>query len=447
MLRRSWNRGNSVSESGSGYLRRLGVWDAAMMVVGGIIGAGIFLNPAIVAQRTTGAGEVLAVWGLGGLLALAGALVYAELGARRPHAGGGYLYLRDAFGPLVAFLFGWIMLAVNYSGSIAAVATTFATYACTVAGLGSDWVRPLAVGAILLLAGVNFYGIRTGALLQNVLTALKLLAVVAVIVAGLFLAAPLLPAPVDAAATQAPSFGKALLPVLFAYSGWFYINNIAGEIRDPQRNIPRALGLGMLVCAACYVLANLAYLRTLGHAGLAAATAPAATVMQQAFGSAGAVVIACGIALSTLGFCNIAILGGARVFQVMAQDWVFFRAAARLHPRHRSPHVALAVLALWSAGLAASGSYGQLLDYSTVGDWLGSAMVVASLFHYRRREPDAGVFRVPGHPFVPLAFIGAVAFVVVSSAVASPRDTLIGLAIIAAGVPLYFAWKRWNRGT
>ncbi len=167
--------------------------------------------------------------------------------------------------------------------------------------------------------------------------------------------------------------------------------------------------------------------------------------MQQAFGSAGAVLIACGIALSTLGFCNIAILGGARVFQVMGEDGVFFRAAARLHPRHRSPHVALGVLALWSAALAASGSYGQLLDYSTVGDWLGSAMVVASLFHYRRREPAADVFRVPGHPFVPLAFIGAVAFVVVSSAIASPRDTLIGLAIIAAGVPLYVAWKRWNR--
>jgi APA family basic amino acid/polyamine antiporter len=414
-----------------------------MVVVGGIIGAGIFLNPAATAARTGSANELLVVWAFGGVLALAGALVYAELGARRPQAGGGYVYLREAFGPLVAFLFGWIMLAVNYSGSIAAVATTFASYACRLLGADKHWIQPLAAGAILLLTGINVFGIRTGAIVQNVLTFLKIVALVAVIVVGLFIAAPLLPAPAASAEAITPSFGNALIPALFTYSGWFYINNIAGEIKEPQRNIPRALTLGMLACAALYLLANLAYLRILGHAGLATADAPAATIMQQAFGPSGALLITLGVAFSTLGFCNIAILAGARVFQVMGEDGVFFRAAARLHPQYRTPHIALAVLGVLSAAEAASGTFGQLLNYSTIGDWLGSAMVVASLFYYRRRDPDAAVFRVPGHPFVPLAFVAAVAFVVISTTMADPVGTLISLGIIAAGVPIYFAWKRW----
>lgn len=430
-----------MSESSSpGYARRLGVLDATMVVVGGIIGSGIFLNPAVVAQRSDSSGMIMLAWAVGGLFALAGAFIYAELGARRPQAGGGYVYLRESYGPLVAFLFGWIMLTVNYSGSIAAVATTFATYFCAVSGLSPTLVKPVAVGAIALLAGINFFGIRAGALVQNLATVLKLLAVVAVVVAGLAFSGVAATAPPPP--PSATSFGSALLPVLFAYSGWFYINNIAGEIRDPQRNIPRALVLGMLTCTACYLLANYAYLHVLGHGGLAGSTAPAAELMQRAFGPTGAVLIGAGIAISTFGFCNIAILGGSRMFQVMGSDGVFFRAAAHLHPTYRSPDVALAVLAAWSALLVLSGSYGELLDYSTVGDWIGSAMVAATLFHYRRQEGSAAVFRVPLHPLLPLAFIGAVAFVVISSAFAQPRQTLIGLAIIVAGIPVYALWRR-----
>ena len=243
------------------------------------------------------------------------------------------------------------------------------------------------------------------------------------------------------AAATTSSLGSAMLPVLFAYSGWFYINNIAGEIREPQRNIPRALVLGMLTCTACYLLANYAYLHVLGQAGLAASTAPAAELMQRAFGSTGSLLIGAGIAISTFGFCNIAILGGSRMFQVMGADGVFFRATAHLHPTYRSPDVALAVLALWSALLVLSGSYGQLLDYATIGDWIGSAMVAATLFYYRRRESAQTVFRAPLHPLLPLAFIAAVAFVVISSAIAQPRETLIGLGIIVLGVPAYYLWR------
>lgn len=426
-----------------GYARRLGVLDATMVVVGGIIGSGIFLNPALVAQRTDSSGMTLLAWALGGVFALAGAFIYAELGARRPQAGGGYVYLRESYGPLIAFLFGWIMLLVNYSGSIAAVATTFAIYACQVAGLSDNLVKPLGVGAILLLAGINFFGIRAGALVQNLATVLKLLAVIAVVVAGLAFSGAAA-APVDARALSGGSLGSAMLPVLFAYSGWFYVNNIAGEIRDPHKNIPRALVLGMLTCTACYLLANYAYLRVLGHAGLAASKTPAAELMQGAFGTTGAVLIAAGIAISTFGFCNISILGGARMFQVMGADGVFFRAAARLNPRYRSPDVALAGLALWACVLMLSGSYGQLLDYATVGDWIGSAMVAATLFHYRRRDTGNSVFRAPLHPLLALGFIAAVAYVVISSAAARPQQTLIGLGIIAAGVPAYYAWRRLN---
>lgn len=430
-----------MSESSSpGYARRLGVLDATMVVVGGIIGSGIFLNPAVVAQRSDSPGMIMLAWTLGGVFALAGAFIYAELGARRPQAGGGYVYLRESYGPLIAFLFGWIMLLVNYSGSIAAVATTFATYFCQVAGLAPTLVKPVAVGAILLLAGINFFGIRAGAFVQNLATLLKLLAVIAVVVAGLaFSGVAASPPPANLGSS---SFGSALLPVLFAYSGWFYINNIAGEIRDPQRSIPRALLLGMLTCTACYLLANYAYLHVLGHGGLAASTAPAAELMQRAFGPTGAVVIAAGIAISTFGFCNIAILGGSRMFQVMGADGVFFRAAAHLHPTYRSPDIALGVLALWAAALVILGNYGELLDYATVGDWIGSAMVAATLFHYRRVEGAAAIFRAPLHPLLPLAFIAAVAFVVISSALAQPRQTLIGLGIIVAGIPAYYLWRR-----
>ncbi len=430
-----------MSESSNpGYARRLGVLDATMVVVGGIIGAGIFLNPAVVAQRSESPGMIMLAWSLGGVFALAGAFIYAELGARRPQAGGGYVYLRESYGPLIAFLFGWIMLLVNYSGSIAAVAVTFASYACQVTGLPLPLVKPVAIGAIFLLAGINFFGIRAGALVQNLATILKLVAVIAVVVVGLAFSG-IAPPPTAGAAATTSSLGSAMLPVLFAYSGWFYINNIAGEIREPQRNIPRALVLGMLTCTACYLLANYAYLHVLGQAGLAASTAPAAELMQRAFGSTGSLLIGAGIAISTFGFCNIAILGGSRMFQVMGADGVFFRATAHLHPTYRSPDVALAVLALWSAMLVLSGSYGQLLDYATIGDWIGSAMVAATLFYYRRREGTQTVFRAPLHPLLPLAFIAAVAFVVISSAIAQPRETLIGLGIIVLGVPAYYLWR------
>ena len=264
-----------------GYQRSLRPWDAALIVVGGIIGGGIFLNPGIAAQRTDSGLTLLLMWVGAGVLTLIGALCYAELGARRPQAGGSYVYMREAFGPLAGFLFGWTMLLVIYSGSSAAVATIFASYACALFSLPTaTWGLPLTVGALVIVAGLNLFGLKLGAQIQNVFALLKLLAVAALVVCGLFLAGAghgqvLAADP----ARHGVGFMSAALPVLFAYSGFTYLNNLAGEIHDPQRTLPRALMLGMLLVIVAYVLVNVAYLAVLGHDGLAKSHAPAADVM------------------------------------------------------------------------------------------------------------------------------------------------------------------------
>lgn len=426
-----------------GYLRRLRPWDAALIVVGGIIGGGIFLNPGVAAQRTASGLALLLMWVGAGVLTLIGALCYAELGARRPQAGGTYVYLREAFGPLAGFLFGWTMLLVIYSGSTAAVATIFASYASALFGLPPSMALPLTVGALVFVSGINLFGIRLGAQIQNVFSLLKLLAVAVLVVCGLFLAgaghAPIL---ARDPAHHGAGFMGAALPVLFAYSGFTYLNNLAGEVDRPQRTLPRALLIGMLLVIGAYLLVNVAYLAVLGHAGLALSTAPAADVMHRVFGPVGARLIALGIAISTLGFCNITLVAGARVLQVMGEDGLFFGAVARLHPRHRTPNVALLLLSGWAIVLALSGSYGQLLDYATFGDWLACAVGVGTLFWYRRHDQATTSFRVPGYPWLPLLFIGIVAWVVVSTMLDNPRNAGIGVLIMLAGIPVYGFWRR-----
>ena len=423
------------------YARRLGAWSAAMVVVGGVIGSGIFLTPAAIARQTGSSLEQLIAWGIGGALALIGALCYGELGARRPQAGGGYVNLREAFGLVIAFLYGWNMLAVNYSGSVAAVATVFVNYAAAACGYTLKNPAPWAVGAIVFLAGINWFGIRTGSFVQNLLTVLKIAALAALIVIGLLVrGAPPVAAPKPA--LNQVALGGVLLPVLFSYGGWAYANNIAGEIREPQRNLPRALIFGMLLVAACYLLANVAYLAVLGHAGLAASKAPAADLMRHAFGEPGARAIAAGVAISTLGFCNISLIGAARVFQAMGADGVFFRVAGKLHPRWRTPNIALLMIAGWACVLALTGTFDQLLNYSTTGDWLGYAAVVATLFWYRstRRNEPVG-FKVPLFPLLPALFLVAVAWVLAATIWESPSDAGMGALITIGGLPIYFVWR------
>lgn len=439
-----------MTESNSNsYLRRLGVWDGAAIVIGGVIGGGIFRTPAEVAARTASGLPLLALWAIGGLLTLAGVLCYAELGARRPQAGGIYIYLREAFGPLPAFLFGWTMALINYPGSVAAVATTFADYACRAAGLPGLWIKPIAVGAIIFIVGVNFFGIRAGAWMQNVFTVLKLAAITMLIVVGLALAHGHFGSitEVDTAHVVPPSaWIGALLPVLFAYGGFHYLNDLAGEVRDPQRTLPRALALGMIGVVLCYLLVNVAYLVGLGHAGLAASSAPAADVMSHVFGAHGATIMAIGIACSTFGYCSIAIAGGARVLQTMGADRMFFRAVGQIDARWRAPQVALAVLGIWACVLTLSGTFGQLLNYTTVGEWLGHAFGIATLFWYRRRfAAEPLPYRVPLYPVLPFVFVCTVLGVIMATAIDTPGDAGMSLVIIACGVPVYALWRWWER--
>ena len=425
-----------------------------MSVVGGIIGAGIFVSPAVVAQRVGSGGLTLAVWALGGLVALAGAFCFAELGARAPRAGGGYVYLRDAFGRLPAFLYGWTLLLVIATGATAAVAVTFARYAIPLLGLAPGAERPLAVGAIVLLAALNYVGVRPAAFTQNAFTLLKLAALALVILAGLAFVrdsptSPLPHTPADVGLWDVGrSVGLALIPVMFTYGGWQQTNFIAEEIVDAPRTLPRALVLGVGIVIAVYILANTAYLRALGPAGLAASATPAADTLEATLGGAGRRLISAGIAASAFGFLNLVILVTPRVFQAMAADGLFFGAIARLHPRHRTPAAAIAIQATWAVVLALSGTYAELLDYVVFGDWIFFGAAAATLFVYRARDGangDAARFRVPAYRLVTGFFVLAAVYVIVSAVRAEPANAMKGAALIALGVPVYTYWSRGAR--
>jgi APA family basic amino acid/polyamine antiporter len=310
-------------------------------------------------------------------------------------------------------------------------------------GLSPTLVKPLAVGALVFVTGLNLFGIRFGAQVQNVFAILKLTAIAVLVVTGLAFAG----AGTTQALTPSPThvtggLAGALLPVLFAFSGFSYLNNLAGEVRDPQRTLPRALVLGMLVVIAAYVLTNYAYLAVLGHDGLAASQAPAADVMSRVFGDTGAKIIAVGIAISTLGFCNITLVAGARVLQVMGEDGLFFASVARLHPRYRTPNIALMALSAWAIVLVLVANYGQLLDFATFGDWAAYAVTIATLFWYRRHATGRPAFVTPAYPLLPLAFLLTVIAVVVAYAWDKPLSAGVVCLVVFAGLPVYAVWRR-----
>ena len=432
------------------YARRIGLFSATMLVVGGIIGSGIFLNPAIVAQRVGSAQLILLTWALGAAIALLGAFVFAELGARAPAAGGGYVYLRDAFGALPAFLYGWALLLAIASGAAAAVAVTFASYAAPLLGLGSAREPWLAALAIALLSAINAIGIRPGAWTQNVFTLLKLAAIAALVLAALIGGSPASPADCAGAGCGAAAstggsvvvaVGTALVPVLFAYGGWQQTNFVAEEMVDARRNLPRALVIGVVIVAAVYLAANFTYVRVLGPSGLAASRAPAADVMAAFAGETGRRLIAAGIAVSTFGFLNLVILVTPRVDQAMARDGLVLARFAELHPRSRTPVAAIAVQGLWAIVLLLSGSYGQLLDWVTFADWIFFGVTAATLFVYRRRTPSAG-YLAPAYPWTVALFIAACVYVVAGAVVSNPANAVRGALLLLAGVPVFLFWSR-----
>jgi basic amino acid/polyamine antiporter, APA family len=415
-----------------------------MLVIGGIIGSGIFLNPAVVAGRVKSPGLVLGVWGLGAVVALIGAFVFAELGRRRPEAGGGYAYLREAFGPLWGFLYAWALFLMMATGAIAAVAMTFAGYAASLLGWPASAQQPLAAGAIVVLTAVNIWGVRPAAWTQNLFTLLKLGAIIALIAAAF--AAPAVPATTAAGTLEGGlvlAVGAALVPVLFAFGGWQQTNFVAEELTDPERDLPKALVLGVLVVVIAYLGVNLAYLRALGAAGLAASTAPAADTMAVVAGEGGRRLIAAGIVASTFGFLNLVILVSPRVYQAMARDGLFFRSFAHLHPRTQTQVAAIAAQGAWAVVLLFSGTYGALLDYVVFADWIFFGLTAATLFVLRRVDGDRPItFRAPWHPWSTLVFIAAAVYVVVGSVVSNPMNALRGALLLAAGIPVYLHWRR-----
>ncbi len=416
-----------------------------MAVMGGIVGAGIFINPYIVAQRVHTAPLILGAWVTGGLIALVGGFIYAELAARLPVVGGQYAYLRDALHPGVAFVYGWVLLLVIQTGGIAAVAVTFARYFLEL----THWPLSdslVATSALGLLTLINCLGVRAGSGVQSILT-LTAVAAIAFLEAVVFFGAT--PPPTNATAVFDRSFspglllafGAAMTPVLFAYGGWQTSSFLGGEIRDAQRVLPRALILGVLGVIAVYVSVNFAYLHALGAEGLAATSTPASTVMRNSLGARGAQLIAAGIAFSAFGFLAQSMLTGPRVYFAMAKDGVFFRGVANIHPRTHAPIVAILLQGIWAIVIALSGSYGQVINYVVAMDSLFFGLTAVCLFVLRQRNSST-TFRMPGHPWTTLFFITAQWLVVVSTFANDPRRAFLGLGFALLGLPVYFVWRK-----
>jgi basic amino acid/polyamine antiporter, APA family len=431
-----------------GYARKIGLFSATMLVIGGIIGSGIFRNPAEVARIVPTPALTNTVWGLGAVIALIGAFVFAELGRRRPLAGGGYAYLREAFGPLAGFMYAWALLLVITTGAIAAVAMTFSGYAAALFGWPESTQPWIAGGSIVFLSFLNIFGVRPAAWTQNVFTVLKLAAIAALIVAAFAAPAGVHHEAVAVAreGSLVMAIGAALVPVLFAFGGWQQTNFVAEEIISPEKNLPKALIIGVLAVVAAYLLVNLAYLRTLGIGGLAASTAPAAETMGAIAGDAGRRLIAAGIVASTFGFLNVVILVTPRVYQAMARDGLFFESFARLHPKWRTPIAAILLQAGWAIVLLFWNKYGELLDYVVFGDWIFFGLTAATLFVLRKRDGDQPItFKTPLHPITTLLFIAAAIYVVVGSIWAHPGNAIKGTGLLLIGIPIFFYWHNRAR--
>ena len=435
------------------FNRALGPFDATMVVIGGIIGSGIFINPYIVAQRLDSSVLVLAAWAAGGAIALAGAYSYAELGALFPRAGGQYVYLRDAYHPLAGFLYGWALLALIESGAIAAVAITFATYALRLIGRPDVAAVPVAVGAIVLLSIINYLGVKPGSRVLNVFVVLKIAALGVIIVAGALApgssgwwSAARETSASTSASTTALAFGGALIPILFAYGGWQNANYVAEEIENPRRNLPRSLLAGTVTVVVIYVLVNVIYLRALGLEGLAATMTPASKAVEGMLGAWGDRFVTAAIAISTFGFLDLAILAPTRVYYAMAADGVFLPALAQLHPRYRTPWLAIVVQSTWSCILALTGTYERLLNYVVFADWIFFGLTVGTVLVFRRtvplsqRPPDS--YRTPGYPVIQVLFCLIAAAVVFSVVRSDPSSALRGALLLALGIPVFFWFSR-----
>ena len=430
--------------------RRLGLFDATMIVMGGIIGSGIFINPYLVAQQLRTPLLILGAWALGGWIALSGGFIWAELAARKPELGGQYAYLREAYHPAVAFIYGWTLLLVTQTGGMAAVAVTFARYFLDVTHLelADGWI---AMSVLAVLTVINCLGVRAGSTTQNLLMATKICAIAALVICGLMFAGH----PHAAVVASAPprswdllrAAGAALTPIAFSYGGWQTSSFMSAELRDPRRDLTRGLLIGVLGVVILYLSVNFVYLHVLGADGLANTTTPASTAMQAAIGDRGAALTAIAIAISTLGFLSQGMLTAPRVYFAMAEDRLFFRSVARVSKRTQVPVVAIALQGVLAIVIALSGRYEQILNYVISSDFIFFGLTAASLFVFRRRQRGGEqiAYRVPGHPWTTALFVAASALIVAGTVYSHPKESLVGWLILASGIPVYLFWRRFGR--
>jgi APA family basic amino acid/polyamine antiporter len=445
-------------------VRAIGLGSAILFVVGSVVGSGIFLTTGVMAAVIPSTSLLLLAWVLGGVLGLAGGLTYAEMGAMFPRSGGVYVFLKEAYGSLPAFLYGWAALLVVVSGGIAAVAVGFAEYLSYFVPAVSTqrvlWSAPTPLGtitisagqfagaaSIVLLGAINYTGVRSGNLVNAVLTTAKVVGLAALPVMALAAArvtptfVPVIPPDLP---RPAASFGIAMIAVLWTYEAWYFITYAAGEIKDPRRNVPRALLGGLLLLTAIYVTVNIAYFYALSIDDMKGVTRVAERAATALVGPAGATFVALTVVVSTFGCNAAAILAGSRLLFAMARDGVFLPSAARVHPVYHTPHVAIIGLTVWSALLALSGTYEQLFTYVMFASILFSVAAGVALFRLRWTRPDQPrPYRTLGYPIVPVVFVAGSAAFVVNTLVERPVESIAGLGLLALGLPVY--WWYWRR--
>jgi APA family basic amino acid/polyamine antiporter len=426
--------------------RSIGVVQATAMVAGTIIGASIFVQPSVISAQVPSPGAVAGVWVVAGALTLIGALVTAELASAYPHTGGVYVFLREAFSPALGFLWGWAMFWSMHSGIIAAIAVVFATYVGHFVPLGAAGVKGVAVAGVLVLSAINYVGVQHGSRLQTAFTIGKVLGIVAIIAIGLA-TAPAAPAPVAVggpppALPPVRDFALALVAGLFAFGGWHMVTYAAGETVHPERTIPRALLFGTLIVTACYVALNAVYFRVLPLESVMTSQRVAADAAAAAVGPRGASAVSALVVFSTFGALSGIVLAGPRVYFSMARDGLLFRWMGTVHPRFLTPHRAILLQAVWASVLIVTGTYRALFTRVIYTEWIFFGLMAVGLLLLRRRAGYEPRYHMWGHPVLPIIFTVSSALIVLNQLVAEPREAAFGLALVAAGIPIYYYWTR-----
>jgi APA family basic amino acid/polyamine antiporter len=442
--------------------RDLGAWSAMSIVVGTVIGSGIFLVPRAMILRVGTPSMVFFIWIFGGLLSLAGALSYAELAAAIPEAGGEYAYLREAYGPMWGFLYSWTQMWVAKSGSIATLATGFFYYLATFFPSLDRVIYsiPLPIGPhggpleirsgqlfamvlILALAWLNYYGVKLGGNVQVAVTITKVALIAFVIFAGLVFGTAHAPDTQPAAPLTIAGFFAALVAALWAYDGWNNVSMVSSEVRDPQRNLPMALIGGTTIVIVIYLLTNAAYFHVLSATEVGSSTRVAAEMMRRVMGAPGAAAVSIAAMISIFAALNGSILTGARVPYAAARQGYFFAPIARVNAKYRTPGVSIWALSIWAALLVLSGRFEQLFTYVIFSSWILYAMTAAAVLVLRRKQPGLlRPYRTLGYPWVPIIFVLVAFTLIVSTLLDSPRESLMGIGLILVGVPFYFYWKK-----